>query len=76
MRCKPLHLDSSLFVFSFPLTSQRVVAAYQFTAEEAPNRDIIYLVERRIKATNIVAHFEQVVDIDDVSLTNLHEAVV
>ena len=63
------------FTLHFSL-SQRIVPVYQLTAEKAAYGDVIYLVERRVKAAYVVAHLEQIIDVDDVFLAYLYEVVI
>lgn len=45
-------------------------------AEKATHLDIVDIVERRIEAAEIVFHFKQIGNIDDILLINLSEVTV
>lgn len=55
---------------------QRIESFDEFLAVKASHLDIVNLVERRIKAADVVTYFQQIVNIDDIFLAYLYEALV
>ena len=55
---------------------KRVVSIDQFAAEEAAHLDAVNLFKGGIEMAHVVAHLEQIVDVDDVFLAHLHKTVV